>query len=66
MWISHSTLFIRSGKCIPVADAAECVDEIDMSSLRMIGYEGAEYVLYDDDGVHKDYENEKNYKTLKY
>ena len=32
----------------------------------MIGYEGAEYVLYDDDGVHKDYENEKNYKTLKY
>ena len=59
-------LFIRSGKCIPVAAAAECVDEIDTSSLRMIGYQGAEYVLYDDDGVHKDYENEKNYKTLKY
>ena len=64
--LNEVPLFIRSGKCIPVADAAECVDEIDMSSLRMIGYEGAEYVLYDDDGVHKDYENEKNYKTLKY
>ena len=64
--LNEVPLFIRSGKCIPVADAAECVDEIDMSSLRMIGYEGTEYVLYDDDGVHKDYENEKNYKTLKY
>lgn len=64
--LNEVPLFIRSGKCIPVADAAECVDEIDISSLRMIGYEGAEYVLYDDDGVHKDYENEKNYKTLKY
>ena len=64
--LNEVPLFIRSGKCIPVADAAECVDEIDMSSRRMIGYEGTEYVLYDDDGVHKDYENEKNYKTLKY
>ena len=64
--LNEVPLFIRSGKCIPVAAAAECVDEIDMSSLRMIGYQGAEYVLYDDDGVRKDYENEKNYKTLKY
>ena len=29
------------------------------------GYEGAGYVLYDDDGVHKDYDNEANYRTLK-
>ena len=64
--LNEVPLFIRSGKCIPVADAAECVDEIDLSSLRMIGYPGAEYVLYDDDGVHKDYENAKNYRTIKY
>ena len=64
--LNEVPLFIRSGKCIPVAGAAECVDEIDLSSLRMIGYPGAEYVLYDDDGVHKDYENEKNYRILKY
>ena len=64
--LNEVPLFIRSGKCIPVAGAAECVDEIDLSSLRMIGYPGAEYVLYDDDGVHKDYENAKNYRTLKY
>ena len=63
--LNEAALFIRSGKCIPVADAAEYVDAIDMDSIRMIGYEGAGYVLYDDDGVHKDYDNEANYRTLK-
>ena len=63
--LNEAALFIRSGKCIPVADAAEYVDGIDMDSIHMIGYEGAGYVLYDDDGVHKDYDNEANYRTLK-
>ena len=63
--LNEVPLFIRKGKCIPVAETAECVDEIDTEHLRMIGYDGAEYVLYDDDGVHKDYENEKNYRTMK-
>lgn len=63
--LNEVPLFIRSGRCIPVVDAAECVDEIDMDTLRLIGYEGAGYVLYDDDGVHKDYDMEKNCRTLK-
>ena len=63
--LNEVPLFIRKGKCIPVAETAECVEEIDTEHLRMIGYDGAEYVLYDDDGVHKDYENEKNYRTMK-
>ena len=63
--LNEVPLFIRSGRCIPVADAAEYVDEIDMDSIRLIGYEGAEYVLYDDDGVHKDYDMEKNCRVLK-
>ena len=62
--LNEVPLFIRRGKCIPVADAAECVDEIDTEHLRTIGYDGAEYTLYDDDGVHKDYDNEKNCRTL--
>ena len=62
--LSEVPLFIRKGKCIPVADAAEWVDEIDTEYLRMLGYAGAEYVLYDDDGMHKDYENAKNYRIL--
>lgn len=63
--LNEVPLFIRCGRCIPVADAAECVDEIDMDTIRLIGYEGAEYVLYDDDGVHKDYDVEKNCRILK-
>ena len=63
--LNEVPLFIRSGKCIPVADAAECVDAINMDTIRMIGYEGSEYVLYDDDGVHKDYDMEKNCRVLK-
>ena len=62
--LNEVPLFIRKGKCIPVAETAECVEEIDTEHLRMIGYDGAEYVLYDDDGIHKDYGNEKNYRTL--
>ena len=63
--LNEVPLFIRKGKCIPVAETAECADEVDTEHLRMIGYDAAEYVLYDDDGVHKDYENEKNYRTMK-
>lgn len=63
--LNEAALFIRSGKSIPVADAAEYVDGIDTDTIRMIGYEGAEYVLYDDDGIHKDYDNANNYRTLK-
>ena len=63
--LNEVPLFIRAGKCIPVADPAECVDEIDTDTIRLIGYEGAEYMLYDDDGVHKDYDIEKNSRILK-
>ena len=62
--LNEIPLFIRSGKCIPVADAAECVDEVDYGTIRLIGYDGAEYTLYNDDGVHKDYDNEKNLSVL--
>ena len=34
------------------------VEQIDLSTLTMLGFDEAEYLLYDDDGVHKDYENE--------
>lgn len=63
--LNEVPLFVRSGKCIPVADAAECVADVDSTHLNMIGFEGAEYTLYDDDGIHKDYDLEKNCKVLK-
>lgn len=64
--LNEVPLFIRAGKCIPVADPAECVDKIDMRTIRMLGYEGAEYLLYDDDGVHKDYDLDRNCRVLQY
>ena len=55
--------FIREGHCIPVGEAVEWVDDLDYSSIRMIGYP-AHYDLYNDDGIHKDYDNPKNIETL--
>lgn len=63
--LNEVPLFVRSGKCIPVADAAECVADVDSTRLNMIGFEGAEYTLYDDDGIHKDYDLDQNCRVLR-
>lgn len=62
--LNEVPLFIREGKCIPVADAAECVEALDMGTIKLLGFAGASYRMYDDDGVHKDYENPGNWKIL--
>lgn len=63
--LNEVPLFIRNNTSIPVAAAAQSVEELDTKELQMLGYEGAEYILYEDDGVHKDYENTENYRVLK-
>lgn len=62
--LNEVPLFIRSGKCIPIAEVAECVKDIDTEHLKMLGYEGSSYTLYEDDGIHKDYDKEENYRIL--
>ena len=62
--LNEVPLFIRSGKCIPLAEAVESVAELDTENLKMIGFEGAQYTLYEDDGIHKDYGNVENYRKL--
>ena len=62
--LNEVPLFIRSGKCIPLAEVAECVKDIDTEHLQMLGYEGSSYTLYEDDGIHKDYNKEENYRVL--
>ena len=62
--LNEVPLFIRSGKCIPLAETAESVAELDTENLKMIGFEGAQYTLYEDDGIHKDYGNVENYRKL--
>lgn len=43
--LNEVPLFVRKNKCIPVVDVAECVDAIDLSTVRYLGYDGAEYEL---------------------
>ena len=62
--LNEVPLFIRSGKCIPVAGAAEYVEALDTKHLTMLGYPGADYSLYEDDGIGKEYEKAENYRTL--
>lgn len=49
--LNEVPLFIRRGKGIPVADPAQSVPEICLDTLQMIGYPGATYNRYDDDGI---------------
>lgn len=58
-------MFIRRGRCVPVAEPAECVEEIDTSHLRLLGYAGAEYLLYEDDGISLDYEKTGSWRRLR-
>lgn len=63
--LNEVPLFIRTGKCIPIAEAAESIMELRTDALRLLGYANAEYLLYDDDGSHKDYDNPANRKWMK-
>lgn len=62
--LNEVPLFIRQGHVIPVVDAAESVAALDMKTMKLLGFEGASYRMYDDDGVHQDYENPENWKIL--
>lgn len=57
-------LFIRCGKCIPLADAAECVAALDADHMQLIGYTGCTYMLYDDDGFTRTYDLKANCREL--
>ena len=63
--LAEVPLFIRSGRCIPVAEAAETVEEVNGANLQMIGYPGAAYTLYEDDGIHKSYEKPEDGRVLR-
>mgnify|MGYP003470041876 CR=1 FL=1 len=40
------------------------VKNIDTENMQLIGYEGSSYTLYEDDGIHKDYDKKENYRVL--
>lgn len=62
--LDEVALFVRKGKAIPVAEAGEYVEEVSADSIVMAGYEGGEYLLYDDDGLTRDYEKPEHFKML--
>ncbi|MCI8967411.1 MAG: alpha-glucosidase [Lachnospiraceae bacterium] len=43
--LNEVPLFIRKDRCIPVMDAAQNVDAIDMGTVRYVGYDGAVYEI---------------------
>ncbi len=51
--LNELVFFIRKGKAIPVGAAAMNTERLDAATLKMIGYDGAEYELYEDDGYTK-------------
>lgn len=63
--LNEVPLFIRKGCCIPVADAAEYVEAVDSDTIQCIGYPGCTYELYDDDGVSREYDLEKNVRVIR-
>lgn len=63
--LNEVPLFIRKGCCIPVADAAEYVEAVDSDTIQCIGYPGSTYELYDDDGVSREYDLEKNVRVIR-
>lgn len=63
--LNEVPLFIRKGCCIPVADAAEYVEAVDSDTIQCIGYPGSTYELYDNDGVSREYDLEKNVRVIR-
>ena len=49
--------FIRSGKAIPFGKTAENTEQIDIRSLRFLGYPDCTYELYSDNGISPDPED---------
>jgi len=63
--LAELVFFIRKGKAIPVGAAALNTERLDASTLTMLGYEGAAYELYEDDGYTKEYDTERLRKIAK-
>lgn len=51
--LNEVAFFIRKDKAIPVIDKAMNTAEMDMNTMRMLGYDNAGYDLYEDDGISK-------------
>ena len=62
--LDELVFFIRNGKAIPFGKASDCTDKIDLSSLKLLGYNGGSYELYSDNGYSPVSENSLNISIL--
>lgn len=66
--LNELIFFIRPGCIVPLAQAAQNVDEVDTQHLTLLHFAQngtAEYRMYEDDGYTKDYENPEHYRMLR-
>ncbi len=68
--LNEVPLFLRKGKILPLCRTTDCTDNLDTSKLELIAYADSllevpiEYVLYEDDGISKDYGCKEQYLTI--
>lgn len=65
--LSEVVFFLRKGHILPLAAAADCVKNLDVSHLTLISYLGGSrctYQLYDDDGISKNCALEGHIETI--
>lgn len=64
--LNEMLLFVRPGHLLPVVKAAESVEQLNTTEVKVIGFAGqkATYEMYDDNGFTREYDLEKNITTI--
>ncbi|MEG2440971.1 MAG: glycoside hydrolase family 31 protein [Acetivibrio sp.] len=64
--LAEVPLFILKDHFIPLCESCECTGQMDTSHLDLLGFVNSEaqYTLYEDDGLSKDYDNPNHFLTI--
>ncbi len=64
--VNEVPVFVRRNKLLPLCRTAQCTDKLDTSMFEIIAFtdDNIEYMMYEDDGVSKDYDNPDNYVSF--
>lgn len=59
--LEETLFFVRKNKILPLVEPAKKVKDLSLEELNLVSFvdKQAEYILYDDDGVTKEYKNSK-------
>lgn len=62
--LNELVFFIRNNKAIPFGKTVENTSKLDFHSLKLLGYFNCSYVLYFDNGISLNPEDNLNISTL--